>query len=67
MKENGGKLGKQYMDIPPENFNPLKNITMEIGKKSQPICNICMLSFECADNIKQLIQTFHKEELKLSL
>ena len=32
MKENGGKLGKQYMDIPPEKCNPLTNITMKLGK-----------------------------------
>ena len=52
------------MDIPPENLNILKNITMELGKNHSFKFNICMLSFECADNIKQHIQTFHKEELK---
>ena len=57
MKENGGKLGKQYMDIPPENCYPLKNITMELEKNHSLKCNIFMLSFECADNIKQYIQT----------
>ena len=63
MKENGGKMGKQYRDIPPENFNPFKTITLIFGKNPSFKCNKCMLSFECEENIKQHIQTFHKEKV----
>ena len=65
MKENGGKLGKQYRHIPREHFNPFKNITLVFGTNFSFKCYICILSFE--ENIKQHIQTFHKEELKPNL